>query len=122
MKTGLLVIGHGSRSVEAQETFNKVIELVKKRSNDQFDEIIGAHMELCQPDIHSQIKKLVNKNIKRVLMVPYFLYRGIHIQEDIPKIIKSLQKKYPSVEFKFGRPIGEESLLADILIKRGLEL
>ncbi|MGM0378500.1 MAG: sirohydrochlorin chelatase [Bacillota bacterium] len=118
MKKGLLIVGHGSRSKEAQEVFNYIVNKVKEKSKEKFFQIDGAHMELCKPSIETKVEKFVNEGIKKVYMVPYFLYKGIHIKEDIPELIEKLQKKYPSVEFKFGEPIGKEDKLADILIKR----
>lgn len=117
----ILVIGHGSRSLEAQNEFNRVVNMVSEKSGAI---VKGASMELCDPDIPSAVEELLNENpeIKVIKAVPLFLFEGIHIKVDIPEILEKKREKYPHVEFRFGKPIGVESLLADILIKRSEEI
>ena len=63
-----------------------------------------------------------NPGIKEIVVVPFFLFEGIHIREDIPEKIEGLEKKYPDVIFKFGKPIGADPMLAEILVKRAEEI
>ena len=120
--SGVLIVGHGSRSKEAQDGFLEIVQMVKELSGN--DQIVGAHMELCKPDMEQGIEKLLegDPNIKIIKIIPYFLYTGIHIKEDIPEIIEELKKKYPSIEFKFGKPVGAEIEIAKILNRRVNEL
>lgn len=122
MKEVLLIVGHGSRSKVAQKTFNSVVEMVQKKSDGEFYKVDGAHMELAKPSIEEKVESLALKGIDRILMVPYFLYEGIHIKKDIPELIEKLNEKYPKIEFRLGRPIGKEPSLADLLINRAKEL
>ena len=122
MKEVLLIVGHGSRSKEAQETFDSVVKMVQEKSGNDFYKVAGAHMELAKPSIEEKVELLFEQDISRFLIVPYFLYQGIHIKEDIPELLEKLKKKYPKIEFRLGRPIGKEPLLADLLISRGKEL
>jgi sirohydrochlorin ferrochelatase len=119
MNEALLIVGHGSKSKEAVDIFNNTVNNVRKKSS--FTRVEGAHMELCPPSIEEQVKKLISENFNRIILIPYFLYMGNHIKHDIPEIISSLMKQYPSVTFVFGKPIGDEPLIADILINRALE-
>ena len=120
LKTGLLIAGHGSRSKDAQNTFDKIVGFVRELSS--YEIVEGAHMELSEPHIPEQIKKMVNEGIEEIIIVPYFLYEGIHIKEDIPEIIKEEKEKYKNIIFKFAKPIGAEPALAEILIKRAQEV
>lgn len=120
MKQVVLIIGHGSRSKEAQETFNTMVDMVREGSD--FQVVEGAHMELCSPAIPEVVERVVQEGAKEIIMIPYFLYEGIHIREDIPEIIEELKSKYAGVSFKMGRPIGVEPLLSEILIKRAKEV
>ncbi len=120
MKQVVLIIGHGSRSKEAQETFNTMVNMVRDRSD--FKVVEGAHMELCSPSIQEVVERVVKEGSEEIIIIPYFLYEGIHIREDIPEIIEKLRDKYKEVSFKMGRPIGAEPLLSEILIKRAKEV
>ncbi|MDK2918952.1 MAG: sirohydrochlorin ferrochelatase [Candidatus Petromonas sp.] len=116
MGKAILIIGHGSRSKEAQTIFNKIVDHVRNKS--EFKLVEGAHMELCEPSIPETVDKLVEKGANEVIFVPYFLYEGIHIKEDIPDIVNELSQKYNEVQFKMAKPIGAEPVLAEILLTR----
>ncbi|MBS4535481.1 CbiX/SirB N-terminal domain-containing protein [Clostridium sp. D2Q-14] len=120
MKKGLLIVGHGSRSLDAQNTFKEIVKMVKCKAS--YEIVEGSHMEISEPNIPIVVEEMVGKGVNEILVVPYFLYSGIHIKEDIPQIIKTLEEKYNDVIFKMGEPIGEESLLADIIVKRAKEI
>lgn len=116
MKKGLVIIGHGSRSKDAVDAFFQVVEIV--RSKGDFETVEGAFMELSAPSIPEVVAKVVGTGVKEVILVPYFLYEGIHIKEDIPQLIEEISKKYSGIKLKLARPIGVEPVLADILLAR----
>jgi sirohydrochlorin ferrochelatase len=119
MEKALLIVGHGSKSKEAVDIFNKTVELVSQKS--EYCIVKGAHMELAEPNIEATVSELVKNKPGEIIIVPYFLYLGNHIKFDIPEIIDRLAKKYPEIKFRFGKPIGFEPVIADILIKRAKE-
>lgn len=119
MEKALLIVGHGSRAKEAKEIFNQVVQFVSSGVKDIMVE--GAHMELCHPSIPEVVEKLVAKGATEITFVPYFLYKGIHLQEDIPGIIEEISEKYHSIQFKMAEPIGAEPVLAQILLNRAEE-
>lgn len=102
--------------------FNQIIDLVKEKRKDL--KIYGANMELCSPTLEETIEKIVkeDKDITKIGIVPFFLFEGIHIKEDIPEIIEKLSEKYKNIEFSFGKPLGADPILADILLKRAEEI
>jgi sirohydrochlorin ferrochelatase len=118
-KKAALIVGHGSRSKEAVAQFNQVVEQV--RQNAGFSVVMGAHMELAEPDIPTVIKELADAATTDIVVVPYFLFMGNHIKKDIPDILNEQRLLYPHITFKLGNPIGFEPLVADILIKRATE-
>ena len=81
-------------------------------------------MELCSPTLEETIENIVKEdtNITKIGIVPFFLFEGIHIKEDIPEIIKKLSEEYKNIEFSFGKPLGADPILADILLKRAEEI
>lgn len=118
-KKAALIVGHGSRSQEAVAQFNQVVDRV--RLNAGFSVVMGAHMELAEPDIPTVIKELADAATTDIVVVPYFLFMGNHIKKDIPDILNEQRLLYPHITFKLGNPIGFEPLVADILIKRATE-
>ncbi len=120
MEKGLLIVGHGSRSLDAQRTFEKIVDMVRKRVS--YKVVEGASMELSKPNIPTAVEKMAERGIEEILIVPYFLYEGMHIKEDIPEIIDGLSKKYKNMIFRMGQPIGTDPLLLDLIVKRAEEI
>ncbi|MCK8817364.1 CbiX/SirB N-terminal domain-containing protein [Natroniella sulfidigena] len=116
MKTGIIVLGHGSRATEASQVFAEIVD--KLREKVDYDLVEGAAMELAEPSLQDSVAKIINEGAEKVVIVPLFLFPGIHIQEDIPNLIEELEAEYPEVEFKFGRNLGADDKIADILIER----
>lgn len=108
----ILVVGHGSRSKEASEVFNRVLDDFRLKVNGKVE---GCFMELCPPNIPDTIENMYKNGIRDIVVVPYFLFSGIHIKDDIPGILKSVKVKYVDLKISLARPIGYNNIIADIL-------
>lgn len=115
-KNAILVLGHGSRSAEAKRIFERVVAEVQSRGAGEL--VAGGHMSLCEPTLESAADELVGRGAARIVVAPYFLYEGIHFQEDIPAIITGLAARHPGVTFTLARPIGFDPVMADIVLRR----
>ena len=113
---GILILAHGSRVQTTKDTINEVVEKVRKKITDM--PIVIAYMEFCDENIEYGIKTLVDKGVTEIKAVPYFLFEGIHIREDIPNEIGEILKNYPNVKLEMGSTLGVDSRLADILVDR----
>ncbi|MCT4640289.1 MAG: CbiX/SirB N-terminal domain-containing protein [Bacteroidales bacterium] len=116
----LIILGHGSRSKDAQEEFSFIVDTIKNKVN--YKEVAGAYMEISEPSLEDTVEKLYNGGSRDIIILPYFLFTGIHIKEDIPEILEKLQNKFEGIKLTFGTPFGKEELIADILIKKANEL
>jgi len=112
---GILIIGHGSRSKDAMEVFNKVVEQFKESTS---TEVEGCFMEISQPFIPETIEKMYNKGIREITVLPYFLFNGIHIKEDIPGILAETKEKYTDLSISIAQPIGYHKAIVEILKER----
>lgn len=118
MSKALIIISHGSRSKDAVAAFNQIVDMVRTKGG--FDQVSGASMEHCEPNIPQAIAQVAQTGVKEIIFAPYFLYEGIHIKEDIPHLLNEIAPSYPEVTFKMAKPIGVEPVLADILLDRAL--
>lgn len=116
MDRALLIIGHGSRSSDAVQIFGKTVEYIKDKSD--FEMVEGAFMELASPSIEETVAKIVDNGVNDIVAVPYFLFPGIHIKEDIPEIIAALMSKHRGLKITMTEPIGYDDLICEILLKR----
>jgi sirohydrochlorin ferrochelatase len=53
-----------------------------------------------------------------VLLVPYFLFIGAHVQEDLPTEMAEAKKRHPGVEFAMAKHLGVHRKLAEIVLER----
>lgn len=112
---GLIVVGHGSRSKDASEVFFNIVEGLKKKIN---CDVEGCFMEISDPNIPETLDKMYQRGIREFTVLPYFLFNGIHIKEDIPEILSELKEKYSDIDILMAGPIGYHEYIVDMLIER----
>ena len=57
-------------------------------------------------------------DVDRIVVLPYFLTLGVHLQRDLPAIVDRLRPIYIDVEFTITEPLDGHPALLDILIDR----
>lgn len=116
MKTGIILLSHGSRLPEAQVTLNHMKEMVSQLGN--FVLVEGASLQFNQPDLPTALANMAAHRMERVVVVPLFLYKGVHIQSDIPTILAKEKTRYPDMEIIMTNNIGADPKLAEIIMER----
>jgi sirohydrochlorin ferrochelatase len=116
---GVLIVGHGSRRKETELILESVVLTARKKLPEIPVEI--AYMEFGEQSIPVGLDKLVNLGAGEIAVVPYFLYDGIHIREDIPEALEEYKAVHPHLKITMGKPLGEDERLAAILADRILE-
>jgi len=112
----VILIGHGSRVAGAGESMERVAESVRLR-------LPGTMVETCAmsmlgPHLPETLRKCVAAGARKVIVLPYFLYMGVHLREDIPKIMREEGQAYPGVELILGKNLGFDASLVDLVIRR----
>ncbi|KAL4436131.1 hypothetical protein ABPG77_005579 [Micractinium sp. CCAP 211/92] len=77
-----------------------------------------AHMELAEPTIVQAVARCAAAGASRVIVAPYFLSRGRHVQHDIPELVAAAAAAHPGVECVIAEPIGIDSLMAQLIENR----
>jgi sirohydrochlorin ferrochelatase len=112
-----LLVDHGSRAPEANESLVAVAELVRARVGEGVV-VAHAHMEIAAPTVPEAIAALVEKGAKEVVVVPYFLSPGRHSREDIPRLVGDATAAHRGVLFVVAEPLGPHPLLAELVLLR----
>ncbi|GFO53057.1 sirohydrochlorin cobaltochelatase [Geomonas sp. Red276] len=116
MNTAILLLAHGSRIAEANDAARDIAAMVKKMT--QYEIVEVAFREQHLPNIQMGIDNCVAKGAKRILMVPYFLYMGAHVQEDLPEEMEIAQERHPGIQMVLGKHLGVHPKLAEIVVER----
>ena len=118
--TGILLLAHGSREGDTELTMQKITEYVKADlKNDMVEE---AYLQFRDKNLEKGLESLIKRGAKDIKVVPYFLFQGVHIKEDIPAEIKEFSIKYPDVTITLGRTLGADIRLAQIVADRVREV
>jgi len=118
--TAILLMAHGSRRAEAnQELFDLAGRLVRDGRSGIVE---ASFLELADPDIVSGGRACVARGANVVLMIPYFLSAGVHLNRDLVEARDTLAGEFPGVEFRLGPPLGPHALLDDLVRERIREL
>lgn len=116
MKTAILMMAHGSRIAEANDAAREVAAMVKEMT--AFEIVEVSFRELHEPDIQHGIDACVARGAGRILLMPYFLFMGAHVQHDLPEEITAAQKRYPGLIMEMGGHLGAHRKLAEIEAER----
>lgn len=122
-KTGILLVGHGSKKEYNKVLITKTADLIQQKHPDYI--VRCGFMEFNQPTIKESLDMFRNDNVDSIAVVPLFLARGVHIDEDIPGILglAAGQKRglfalaNKEVPLVYADPIGPNPLLADLMME-----
>jgi sirohydrochlorin cobaltochelatase len=114
-KTGIILCGHGTRSSEGLMEF---LELAKKFAAHHPDYFVECgFLEFHKPDFEESLQALILKEVDTVIVLPVFLFTGVHLQYDIPLAFNNLAGIYKDVKILMARQIGVCDPLVELIDK-----
>jgi len=111
VNTGIVIFAHGSSVPSANEAVRAVAQAAAAAGS--FDRVETAFLE-AQP----AVARLADSGATRILVVPYFLTLGIHLQRDLPAIVEQLAQAHRNVEIRITPPLDGHPDLVQILLDR----
>ncbi len=118
MRTGIIIVDHGSRREESNQMLEELASLFAKRFAERYDIVEPAHMELAEPSIATAYAKCVERGAQRVVVCPFFLGPGKHWTQDIPRLTAEASLQHPGTSYHVTRTLGIDDLILDLLEKR----
>ncbi len=113
---GLVVFAHGSSVAEANEAVRQVAGETARRCGFSLWE--PAFLELAEPNLVAAVGLLAARGAKKIVVAPYFLTMGIHLQRDLPLIVEEASRAHPHVEVACSPPLDGHPALVEILAAR----
>ena len=107
---------HGSRIPEANNAVHEIAAMLKQMTGLEIVEV--SFREMHPPNIQQGVDACVAQGAQRILLVPYFLYMGAHVLEDLPAELEEARQRHPKVEMAMGKHLGVHRKLAEIVIDR----
>lgn len=111
---GVIILSHGSRLKNANNIIKKIIKDIKKII--RIDTVEPAYLQLNKPDLKESVEKIVKKGCNKIILVPFFLFKGNHVARDIPRAVNETKKAFKNVEIICTKNIGQDCNITNIII------
>jgi sirohydrochlorin ferrochelatase len=116
LTTGIIVFAHGSRLEPANDAVRAVARQLAAAS--PVTTVETAFLELGTPNLEGAVKTLVAQGIRDILVVPYFLTLGVHLERDLPRIINQIAGIFGGVKIRAAAPLDGHPALVEVLLDR----
>jgi sirohydrochlorin ferrochelatase len=114
--TGYVVFAHGSSVESANEAVRTVA--LQMASLGALENVVAAFLEGGKPDLATATRELAERGVKRVVVIPYFLTLGLHLQRDLPRLVEVARRATPGVELEVTPPLDGHPSMAEALLDR----
>ena len=115
-RTAVLLIAHGSREPAANADLHHIADSL--RASGEYAWVEAAYLELAEPDPDTGGARCVERGAGRVILLPYFLSAGVHVNRDLSATRGRLAERFPRVEFRLAEPLGRHPLLVEVVRAR----
>jgi sirohydrochlorin ferrochelatase len=114
--TGYIVFAHGSSVESANEAVRTVAAQMAKLGG--LDHVVAAFLEGGRPDLTSAACDLTGRGVNRLVVIPYFLTLGLHLQRDLPRLVEDARRTTPGVDWEVTAPLDGHPAMAEALLDR----
>jgi len=116
MTTGYIVFAHGSSVESANEAVRSVADEMAQAGG--YGQVIAAFLEGGKPDLASAAGELASRGVSHIVVIPYFLTLGLHLQRDLPRLIGEARRDHPGLEIEVTPPLDGHPAMVDALLDR----
>jgi sirohydrochlorin ferrochelatase len=114
--TGFILFAHGSRIESANQAVRDVATRMAASGKHSVE---TAFLELGQPDLAGAARLLYARGISRIVVIPYFLTLGTHLQRDLPRLVSdATQALGGGVRMEVTAPLDGHPALLEALLDR----
>lgn len=115
MKTEIILLGHGSRRAEANQGLLIVAEKVSHLLGQP---VTPAYMAHDRPSLPEAVKAKIQDGADRIIIMPLFLFRGIHVSVDIHEELGEIREQHPDVKIIYTKELGADDGIASLATLR----
>jgi len=103
-RTGLLLVGHGSRSPAGRAEMLALGRFVAKTADHLAVET--GFLEFSDPPAGIALDRLAARGVTRASIVPLMLNPAGHAKSDVPAVLLDGRLRHPDLDLHYGRPLG----------------
>jgi len=85
-----------------------------------FGAVEAAFLELGLPNLEGAADRLVERGIDSIVVIPYFLTEGLHMERDLPPILQRISQKYNGLRIAATETLDGHPGLVQAMLDRAL--
>ncbi len=117
--TGYIVFAHGSSVESANDAVRAVAADLARQG--RYEAVEAAFLESGKPDLRGAVDLLVGCGIAHIVVIPYFLTLGMHLQRDLPRLVEEIRAVHLSLEMQVTPPLDGHPAMLEALLGRARE-
>ena len=114
--TAIILFAHGSTVESANAAVRAVTGELTRRVH--VDLTATAFLDCGRPTLGESIEAVAQRGATRVIVVPYFLTLGIHLQRDLPQLIQEVSARHAGLQIDVTDPLDGHAKLVEIVEDR----
>jgi sirohydrochlorin cobaltochelatase len=116
----IILAAHGSRqkasAAEVATLAKKLDTKVKTNDSNDIHQVVHAFLQFCDPSLETVIQELADSGVDEMVIFPFFISAGSHVQTDIPRAVETARQKHPNVRFHITRHLGVLDAVEDLVL------
>jgi sirohydrochlorin ferrochelatase len=117
--TGYVIFAHGSSIESANEAVRAVAADAARAGGFVLYE--AAFLEGGRPTLAEAVESLAARGASEIVVIPYFLTLGLHLQRDLPRLVQAVEAETPGIRIRVTEPLDGHPGLSGMLVDRARE-
>ena len=113
------MFAHGSSVESANQAVRSVAASLAAQGN--YQAVEAAFLEGGKPDLRDAVDTMVARGVTHIIVIPYFLTLGLHLQRDLPRLVEQTRVSHPTLEIKVTPPLDGHPAMIEALLGRARE-
>ena len=115
MESEIILLGHGSRRAEANQGLLVVAQKVSLLLGQT---VTPAYMAHDHPSLPEAVEAKIKNGALKIIIMPLFLFRGVHVSVDIYEELREIREQHPNVEIVYTQELGADDGIANLALVR----
>ncbi|OLB92530.1 MAG: sirohydrochlorin cobaltochelatase [Thaumarchaeota archaeon 13_1_40CM_38_12] len=118
IEVDILLIGHGSKDPNARMSLRYVADGLEER----YRSVKYCFLEIEEPNIKQGIEMSAQDNPNILVVMPYFLHKGVHVKRDIHEDLDSAITNSGINNILVSEHLGTDDGMIDLVLQRAREV
>ena len=114
--TGVILFAHGSPVNEANQGVHDLAATIQ--AGGPYSYVRAAFLDGGKPDLSGAVTNAAAAGIDEVIVIPYFLTVGLHLQRDMPKLVAAAQQSHPGLKIVVAQSLEGHPLMPSLILSR----